>query len=63
MMISRISKDRPFKVHAINLACNAVVPYQAACAFGVHVFAAVAVVQSIKFKLLRLEFINLSADT
>jgi hypothetical protein len=61
-MISKISKGKPFKVHAMNLVSNAVVLYQVVCVSGAHACAAVAAAQSIKYKLQRLECTNLSVD-
>jgi hypothetical protein len=61
-MISKITRGKPLKVHAMNLASNAVVLCQAVCVSGVHACAAVAAAQSIKYKLPRLEYINLSVD-
>jgi hypothetical protein len=59
----KTSKGKHLKAHAINPVSNAVVLYQAACESGAHASAAVAAAQFIKYKLPKLECINLSGDT
>ena len=61
-MTLRTSKDKYFKVRAMNLAYSAVEIYQAACEFGAHASAAVAAVPFIKSKQRKLECINLLVD-
>ena len=61
-MTFRTSKDKYFKVPAMNLAYSAVEIYQVAYEFGVHAFAAVVAVPFIKSKQPKLECTNPLVD-